>query len=160
MTATELRTRPLATTELPRGVRTATNILYILIFLGLVTPMAFLAVTIIPMVRENTLDTELTPALMMAAGAVAVGVFFLLLIRKTRKGRRWAWMSLLMMLSLMAFVGFLVMTAVALWLSMYVDCAGELRSCTCITVVCDVGGRVRDGIWCRRTVALPNATAT
>jgi hypothetical protein len=113
VTATDTRTRRLVVTEPPRSVRTATNILYVLIGLGLVSPIVFLAVTGASLVRGGAFDGELVPVSVMAAGAVLLGVFYLLLIRKTRKGRRWAWMSLLMMLGLVAFVGALVMTSVS-----------------------------------------------
>lgn len=113
MTATELRTRQRVATEPPHSVRTATNILYVLIGLGLLSPMAFLAVTAVSLARGNAFNRELLPVSVMALGAVAIGWFFLMLIKKTRKGRRWAWMTLLMMLGLVAVVGLLVMTAVA-----------------------------------------------
>ncbi|HZM76440.1 MAG TPA: hypothetical protein VFC19_11965 [Candidatus Limnocylindrales bacterium] len=113
MTATGFRTRRLAVTEPPPSVRTATNILYALIGLGLLSPIAFLGVTAASLVRGNAFDRELTLVVALSVAAVAVGWFYLMLIKKTRKGRRWAWITLLMMLSLVAFVGALVMTAVA-----------------------------------------------
>ena len=113
MTATDTRTRRQAVTEPPHSVRTATNILYVLIGLGLVSPIAFLAVTIASVVRGNSFDRELIPVSVMALGAIVIGWFFLLLIRKTRKGRRWAWKGLVSMLGLIAIVGALVMTAVS-----------------------------------------------
>jgi FtsH-binding integral membrane protein len=114
VTATDQRTRRWAVTEPPpHSVRTATNILYVLIGLGLLSPIAFLAVTALSLARGNPFNRELVPVSVMAVGTVAIGWFFLMLIKKTRKGRRWAWMTLLMMLGLIAVMGFLVMTAVS-----------------------------------------------
>jgi NADH:ubiquinone oxidoreductase subunit 2 (subunit N) len=113
MTATDVRTRRLAATEAPPSVRTATTILYILVGLAVVRPIAFLAVAAVSLARGNAFDRELIPVAGISVGAVLLGWFYLLLIRKTRKGRRWAWLTLLMMLGLVAFVGFLVMTGVS-----------------------------------------------
>jgi len=113
MTATEIRTRRPAVTEPPSSVRTATTILYILVGLGLVSPIAFLAVTAASMARGNPFNPELTLAVALAAASVVVGWFCLTLIKKTRKGRRWAWLTLIMVLALIGFVGALVMTSIS-----------------------------------------------
>jgi hypothetical protein len=113
MTATGLPTRQQTTTEPPRSVRTATNIMYVLIGLALVRPIAFVVVVIASLARGNTIGREAMPLFAMALAVIVVGWFYLMLIRKARKGRRWAWITLLMMLGLLAVVGFLVMTAVS-----------------------------------------------
>jgi len=115
MTETRLRTRQPAMTEPPSSVRMATNILYAIIALALLRPIAFLAVTAVSLVRGNgnIMDSDLTLALALAAAAVVAGWFCLMLTRKARNGRRWAWKTLLLLLSLVAFVGALVMTAIA-----------------------------------------------
>lgn len=107
-------------TEPPGSVRMATNILYVLIALALLQPIAFLVTTAVSMVRRNggivnggIMDSDVTLALGLAAAAVVAGWFGLVLTRKARHGRRWAWRSLLLLLSLVAFVGALVMTAIA-----------------------------------------------
>src|SRR5688572_9952242 len=104
---TRQSTRHSTLTEPPGSVRTATNILYVIIVLGLITPIAFLAVTAISMARGNLAipDGELTFLLATAGVTVVVGWFCLMLTRKARRGRRWAWKTLLMLLGLIAFVG-------------------------------------------------------
>ena len=114
MTATTgFRTRRLAVHEAPPSVRWATTILYVLIFLGLLSPLAFLGVTAASMVRGNAFDRELTLVAVLSFVTVVIGWFYLMLTRKARKGRRWAWLTLLMMLALVAFIGAVVMTSVA-----------------------------------------------
>jgi hypothetical protein len=113
MTATDVRTRRLAVTEAPPSVRHATTILFVLVFLAMLSPLAFLGVTAFSMVRGGTFDRELTLVVVLSLVSVVLGWFCLTLIRKTRRGRRWAWVTLLMMLALIAFVGALVLTSVA-----------------------------------------------
>jgi hypothetical protein len=113
--STRYSTRQTAYTEPPGSVRTATNILYVLIALGLIGPIAFLAVTALSLARGNVAvpDGELMFLLVTAGVSVVVGWFCLMLTRKARRGRRWAWKSLLLVLGLVAFVGALVMTAIS-----------------------------------------------
>lgn len=115
MTATGFRTRTrrLTMTEPPPTVRTATTILYVLVFLAMLSPLAFLGMTAFSIARGQAFDRELTLVAAMSIASVMLGWFYLVLIRKTRRGRRWAWLTLVMMLGLVAFVGFLVMTAVS-----------------------------------------------
>lgn len=115
MTATRFHTRQPTFTEPPGSVRTATNILYVVIALSLISPIAFLAVTAIAMARDNVVlpDGELMFLLVTATVSVIVGWFCLMLTRKARRGRRWAWKTLLMLLALVAFVGALVMTSIS-----------------------------------------------
>lgn len=115
MTATRFYTRQTTYAEPPSSVRTATNILYVLIALGLFSPIAFLAVTALSLARGNVAlpDSELMFLITMAVASVVAGWFCLMLTRKARRGRRWAWKTLLLLLGLVAFVGALVMTAIA-----------------------------------------------
>lgn len=86
--------------------------MYVLLAVALFRPIAFLVVAIASLVRGNPMDEDVMTIFAMAAGAVAVGWFWLLLIRKARRGRRWAWLTLIGLLGLIAVVGALVMTAV------------------------------------------------
>lgn len=119
MTATDLRTRTRrsripAAGEPPRSVRAATTILYVLLFLALVYPVAFLGVTVVSMVRSNSIamEQDLMIACGLALAAVIIGGFCQSLIKRTRRGRRRAWLALLALLSLIALVGAFVMMSI------------------------------------------------
>lgn len=115
MTATRYATRHQTFTEPPRTVRMATSILYVVIALSLISPIVFLAMTAASLAKGEAAlpDGELMFLLVTATVSVIVGWFCLMLTRKARRGRRWAWKTLLLVLAFVAFVGALVMTSIA-----------------------------------------------
>jgi hypothetical protein len=87
--------------HVPAGVNTATIVLLLLAGLNLVWSVLALAGGVMAIA-----DGE-PPGLVLAiaGGYVAVDLFYLLLAVKTRRGHRWAWITTLVLLSLMALLG-------------------------------------------------------
>jgi hypothetical protein len=85
----------------PWGVRTVTTIVIIFAILGLVRS-AMLLVGGIAAVTDGE-----SPGLVaaLAGGSLVVGIFYLWLAYKTRRGRRWAWITMLTLLSLPVVLG-------------------------------------------------------
>jgi hypothetical protein len=85
----------------PRGVAIAAGILYVYAAINLVVALAMLAISVMAVV-----DGDDSPSWMvLVLGLVAVHGFFVMLAAKTRQGRRWAWITTLILLSLFALLG-------------------------------------------------------
>jgi uncharacterized membrane protein YhaH (DUF805 family) len=94
-----------ARTERPRpplGVAIAAGILYVFAVLNLIVALAGLAISVMAVVDGDDSTSWMLP---FALAAVAVNGFFALVASKTRRGRRWAWITTLILLSFYALLG-------------------------------------------------------
>jgi hypothetical protein len=85
----------------PLGVRAVTTTIIIFAILGLIRSAMLLVGGIVAVT-----DGE-SPGLVaaLAGGSLVVGIFYLWLAYKTRRGRRWAWITMLTLLSLLVVLG-------------------------------------------------------
>jgi hypothetical protein len=86
----------------PRGVAIAAGILYVYAAINLLVALGALAGGVMAVVNGEDSPSWMLP---IALGLVAVHGFFVLLAAKTRQGRRWAWITTLILLSFYALLG-------------------------------------------------------
>jgi hypothetical protein len=86
----------------PRGVAIAAGILYVYAMINFLFALAGLAVIGMDVVNGDDSQRLL---LSFVAAAAAVYGFYVLLAAKTRQGRRWAWITTLILLSFFALLG-------------------------------------------------------
>jgi peptidoglycan/LPS O-acetylase OafA/YrhL len=86
----------------PRGVAIAAWILYVYAAINLVVALAGLAAVVMAVIDGDDSSAWVIPFVLVA---VAVNGFYVLLATKTRQGRRWAWITTLILLSFYALLG-------------------------------------------------------
>ena len=85
--------------DLPAPVSKVTTLLTVLIGLSLIAPVFLLGSGLYQLVTGGEVSTSI---LLAAAGGMTVNVLLLVLVNRVRKGRRWAWITLLVILTVYA----------------------------------------------------------
>jgi len=91
--------RPQDNPDLPAPVSKVTTLLTVLIGLSLIAPVFLLAGSVYQLITGG----DVSPWILAAAAiGVTVNVLLLILVMRVRKGRRWAWITLMAILALYA----------------------------------------------------------
>jgi hypothetical protein len=95
------RTSTAGRPKAPWGVRTVTMVVIVFAILGLIRAGLLLVAGIVAVTQGES------PGLVaaLAGGSLVVGLFYLWVAYKTRHGRRWAWVTMLVLLSLAVLLG-------------------------------------------------------